>query len=103
MRVSHHFSRRSGRPLGAVAIAVLNALASKPMTAREISDALQLSVPAAKLTCHRLQRRLYIEIESRVEVDGARRPVARYQLVWPGGQGCRAGRVFELPPAFFGR
>ena len=98
----HHFARRSGRPLGAVAIAVLNALASRPMTAREISEALQLSVPAAKLTCHRLQRRLYIEVESRVEVDGARRPVARYQL-GPGDHGCRAGRVFELPPAFFGR
>ena len=48
--------RKPGRPLGPIAIAVLEKLRQRRLTARELAHELQLSIDDAKKTCSKLLR-----------------------------------------------
>lgn len=70
-----------GRPRGAVQLLVLERLAgAPPMTAREIAHAVQISVPRATETLHRLVQAVVLVELDRVTVEWMKRPAARYQL-----------------------
>ena len=48
--------RKPGRPLGPIAVAVLEKLRQRRLTARELAHELQLSIDDAKKTCSKLLR-----------------------------------------------
>lgn len=75
--MSRRLSRR-GRPLGPIAVAILDVLTSKPMTYREIAAELTLSVMAAKYTCTRLLDANRIRVVRRVPVFGSHKPIALF-------------------------
>jgi len=92
-------AKRPGRPLGEVALAVLERLeAEGPSTARCLAEQLQLSMKIVWDTCNRLAATGEIEIIHRRPVPGVNKPVAVYAS-------CRrtlppAGPV-RLPASFF--
>jgi len=92
-------AKRPGRPLGEVALAVLERLeADGPSTARCLAERLQLSVKIVWDTCNRLATNGEIEIAHRRAVPGVNKPVAVYAS-------CRRTPICaaptRLPASFF--
>lgn len=75
------FVRRIGRPLGAMAEAILFELSKHPMTAAQLMLSLKVTSKVVTYTCHRLLHRGQIRIVERVRVQGCNKPVNRYALV----------------------
>lgn len=74
----------AGRPLGSVALAVLDAVKARPMTSRELSEQLQLSSAAARLACHRLVRANYLgKLKEKRRHDGADKPSSIFTPLKP--------------------
>lgn len=73
--------RKPGRPLGPVAIAVLDLLRRRRLTAREIARELQLSKDAAKVCCCRLLGYGLIDVFERRRVPESNKPAHVYAAV----------------------
>ena len=74
--------KQPGRPLGPIAESVLELLHERhPLSAREISEALQLTLNIADLTCRRLESRGQIRTVERVRLAGVSKPVKRFAVV----------------------
>jgi len=74
----------AGRPLGTVALAVLDAVSVQPMTSRELSERLQLSSAATRLACHRLSSAKYLgKLPDKRRHDGADKPSSVYIRLQP--------------------
>lgn len=74
--------KQPGRPLGPIAESVLELLVSQsPLSVREISNELQLTINIAALTCQRLVMRGRIRVVRRIRQAGVNKPVAMYGLV----------------------
>ena len=90
--------RKRGRPLGPIALAVLDLLRQRPLSAREAAQALLLSTEAAKLTCHRLMVCGLIDVKEMKVVHGCNKPVRVYEAM----RGSAHRPAMMVPQAFFG-
>lgn len=70
--------RKSGRPLGPIAIAVLELLRQQRLTAREVAHQLHLSVDDAKKSCSRLNQYGLIYVMERRCVPWSHKPARVY-------------------------
>ena len=70
--------RKPGRPLGPIAIAVLDLLRQRAMTAREVANELKLSVDDAKKSCSRLMQYGLIEAPERRCIPWSNKPARVY-------------------------
>lgn len=90
---------RAGRPLGPIAQEVLDTLRGRrPMTARELAEATQVSLSAVKYTCSRLLDRGHLEVAQREKISGVNKPVVRYT---PAAPENFPTTIPQLPHAFF--
>lgn len=71
--------RKPGRPLGPIAIAVLDLLRQRAMTAREVAHELKLSVDDAKKSCSRLMQYGLIEALGLRRIASSDKPVRVYR------------------------
>ena len=76
--------RKPGRPLGPIAVAVLEKLRQRRLTARELAHELQLSIDDAKKTCSKLFRCGLVAAPECRPIPGANKPARVYTIAGTG-------------------